>query len=115
MDKAAEIFFGIGQRFGIDWLAERARAFIADTPWQREAVAVILADLAASQQGLTALVIKANKGKKTGSQSELTSWLTENAARLERYDALLAEWRGVGSVDVAMLTLASRQLTALLH
>ena len=113
MDQAAEIFFGLGKRLGFDWLSERARAFVADTPWQREAVAVILDDLAASQRDLTALVI-GKPGKKAKTGSGLTDWLAGNTRRIERYDALLNEWRGVGAVDVAMLTLASRQATALL-
>jgi len=115
MDKVAEIFFGLGQRLGIDWLAERAHAFVADTPWQREAVAAILDDLAISQRGLTALVIsKGDKGKKARVGPNLADWLAHNAGRIEHHNALLSEWRSVGAVDVAMLTLASRQLAALL-
>jgi glutamate dehydrogenase len=115
MDKIAGIFFGLGQRLGLDWFADRAHSFIADTPWQREAVAAILDDLAASQRRLAALIVgKAGKGKKAGKAGTLADWLTHNAARMERYDAMLADWRAVGAVDVAMLTLASRQLAALL-
>jgi glutamate dehydrogenase len=118
MDKTAEIFFGLGQRLGIDWLAERAHTFVAETPWQREAVSAILDDLATSQRGLTALVIgKGSKkagGKKEKASPDLNAWLAQNASRIEHYKALLGEWRNVGAVDVAMLTLASRQLAALL-
>ena len=56
----------------------------------------------------------AGKGKKADTRAVLANWLKENAARLEQYDALLNEWRTVGAVDVAMLTLASRQVAALL-
>jgi len=115
MNKVAEIFFGLGQRLGIDWLVERAHAFVADTPWQREAVVAILNDLAASQRGLTALVIgKASKGKKAKTGTDLDDWFARNASRIEHHSTLLNEWRSVGAVDVAMLTLASRQLAALL-
>lgn len=117
MDTVAEIFFGLGQRLGFDWLNDRARAFVADTPWQREAVATILDDLAASQRRLTALVIgQPAKGKKAKAvRPKLADWLQKKASRIERYDALLSEWRGLGAVDVAMLTLASRQLAGLLN
>ena len=115
IEKIAGIFFGLGQHLGLDWLIERARAFVADTPWQREAVATIIEDLTASQRGLTALVIgKENKGKKAIDPGDLSCWLAKNAKRIEHYNAQLSEWRNVGAVDVAMLTLASRQLAALL-
>ncbi|MGE3623804.1 MAG: NAD-glutamate dehydrogenase [Bdellovibrionales bacterium] len=110
IDKAAVIFFGLGQRLGLDWLIERARSFVAETPWQREAVAVIIEDLSASQRDLTGHVV--GRGKK--GSGDLAGWLAQNAQRIEHYNNLLAEWRNVGAVDIAMLTLASRQLAALL-
>jgi glutamate dehydrogenase len=112
----AETFFGLGHRLGLDWLFERAHAFVADTPWQREAINAILEDLADSHRNLTALIVgKAAKGKKAASNGQkLSDWLMRNAAGIERYDGLLSEWRTVGAVDVAMLTLAGRQLAALL-
>ncbi|HUY68751.1 MAG TPA: hypothetical protein VMV79_05565, partial [Alphaproteobacteria bacterium] len=113
----ADIFFGLGRRLGLDWLTERARALVVETPWQREAVATILDEFAANHSKLTALIIgKAAKSKKAGaSDRKLVDWLTDNAGRIERHDALLNEWRAAGAVDIAMLTLASRQLAALLH
>jgi glutamate dehydrogenase len=111
MDAVANMFFGLGQRLGFDWLGERGLSFVADTPWQREAIAVILDDLAATQRRLTAKVL--GKDKRKSASHKLTEWLYTMASRLERYDALIAEWRSVGAVDVAMLTLASRQLAAL--
>ena len=114
IDKIAGIFFGLGQKLGLDWLIDRARAFVADTPWQREAVAAIIEDLSDSQRGLTGLVLKGGKGKKGKGADELNAWLEQNAARIEHYNNLVAEWRNVGAVDVAMLTLASRHLAALL-
>jgi NAD-specific glutamate dehydrogenase len=54
------------------------------------------------------------KDKKKSATQKLSDWLNASAPRLERYDALITEWRSVGAVDIAMLTLASRQLAALL-
>ena len=48
IDTAAEVFFGIGQRLGLDWLAEQSRKIIIQTPWQREAVNRTLDDVASS-------------------------------------------------------------------
>ena len=109
---ATEAYFAVGQRLGLDWLAEQARGLVTQTPWQREAVRVILDDFAAVQRRLTATIVMAGKrGKaKTAAGAGLAGWLDKNAERLERFDALLMEWRALGALDIAMLTLASRQL-----
>ncbi|HEY4125368.1 MAG TPA: hypothetical protein VGM36_12190, partial [Rhizomicrobium sp.] len=116
MGEIAEIFFGIGHKLGFDWLNERAHALVAETPVQREAIAVILNDLDATRRGLTASILGiSDKGRKTAaSRQNLDDWLTGNAAKLEHYNTLINEWRGNEVVDVSTLTLASRQLAALL-
>jgi glutamate dehydrogenase len=107
----AEIYFALGQKLGFDWLSERAHALVAQTPWQREAVADVLGDLTNVQRRLTALVAGTGKsGKDRTPQEKFAAWLERNTERLESYNAMLTEWRGVGAVDISMLTLASRQL-----
>jgi len=111
----AEVFFNLSHRLGFDWLIEHARVIVAQTPWQREAMAAITDELTAHQRRLTAAIIGKTRDKKAKPIHEkMADWLKRNQERLERYDALLNEWRGVGTVDIAMLTLASRQLGGLL-
>ena len=115
MDAVAEIFFGLGERLGFNWLTGHAKTIVSQTPWQREAITAILDDLANDHRHLTAQVIGASKGKKTLSPSDqMVAWLKTNADRVERFDGFLNEWRAVGTVDIAMLTLASRHLAELL-
>ena len=44
---------------------------------------------------------------------DVTLWATQNAAKLERYDTLIAEGRAAGTVDLAMLLLANERLGAM--
>jgi glutamate dehydrogenase len=114
--EVAEIFFNLDRRLGFDWLAERAQALVVQTPWQREALLVILDDLVTLHRRLTSMVVGKGKGRRSGApQQRLVQWLTAHAGRLERYDALLGEWRSTGTVDIAILTLACRQLSQLLE
>ncbi|HEU0117498.1 MAG TPA: NAD-glutamate dehydrogenase domain-containing protein, partial [Alphaproteobacteria bacterium] len=114
IESAAEVFFGIAHRLGLDWLAESARGIVAQTPFQREAIFAILDDLAATHRHITATIVGKGKEKKPRPAGEkLADWLKDHAAEMERFDASLTEWRSAGTVDVAMLTLASRQLAAL--
>jgi glutamate dehydrogenase len=111
----AAVFFGLGQRLDFDWLTDQARGIVVQTSWQREAMASILADLAASQKRLTAAVV-APPGRKTANRKtpstadKMANWLERHAPELERHDALMNEWRSAGIVDIAMLTLAARHL-----
>ena len=111
IDKIAVVFFGLSLRLNLDWLVERGRAFAADTPWQREAVRIVIEELVEHLRNLTAVIVGKN-GK--GKASDLAGWLEHNAKRFEHYDAFMSEWRSAGAVDIAMLTLASRQMAGLL-
>jgi glutamate dehydrogenase len=107
----ADVFFGLDKRLGLDWLTRQAHTSSAQTPWQREAVFAALAELAAIHRRLVAAIIGSGKNKKRATpQERLERWLERNAAKLDSYDAQLQEWRGVGNVDLAMLTLAARRV-----
>jgi len=117
IEQAATVFFGLGQRLSLSWLRERVQSLSGpDTPWQRDAVTALLEDILTSQRLLTAQVMSAalpKQGKKKDEIDPLHNWLTKNSERLERFDKLLGEIRASSVLDLAMLTLASRHLSAL--
>jgi glutamate dehydrogenase len=109
VDDLAEMFFGFEERLGLGWLNKIAHS-TAPTPWQRDAIAAALAELADNHSRLTAqLATRAAKGKKLS----IEQWAATQITSLERYDAMLAEWRMAGTVDLAMLQLANERLSAL--
>jgi glutamate dehydrogenase len=111
----ADVFFGLSRRLGLDWLADRARSFAPETPWQREAIGNLLDELATIHRQLTALVLNKNRDKTSQPGKRLGEWLEKHASSLERYDAQLNEWRTTGTIDIAMLTLAVRRLGGLAY
>ncbi len=117
IEQASSAFFGLGRRLGLDWLRERAESVTGiETPWQREAVALLLDDVFESQRALASnmMGIKVSGDTKKGCHCDpLPAWTEKHAERLEHYDALLNELRATGTLDLAMLTLASRHLSAL--
>jgi glutamate dehydrogenase len=106
----AAIFFGFEKRLEISWLS-RLTLSAAQTPWQREAAAVALENLAANHRRLTAQL--AAKKAKEGGKADIAQWELRHKAALKHYDTMLAEWRAVGAVDLAMLLLANERLSAL--
>ena len=117
IEEAATVFFGLGERLGLENLHERITKLIGpDTPWQRQAVALLLGEIHDSQRKLVAcvLALKAEMKKKTYSMDELLlAWIARNAQWLERYDTLLDEIGAVGNLDISMLSLANRYLSSL--
>ena len=110
----AEVFFSLGQRLGLDWLAEQTRAVQTQTPWQRATAKAIAQDISVAHSRLAETIIKASSGKKgLPLHQRMAAWLERNSAKIERYDAQMSEWHNQGAVDLAILTLASRQLSEL--
>jgi glutamate dehydrogenase len=110
----ASIFFDFEKRLEINWLSRLGSQSAMQTPWQREATASALTELADNHRRLTAqLASRKAKGKDGGKAQDVASWATHHAAKLASYDAMLVEWRAAGSVDLAMLLLANEKLGAL--
>ncbi len=116
LENAAAVFFGLGERLHLEWLRERvAHMSGPDTPWKREATSALLGDVLDSQRRLThnALVPTGKKAKACSKEELLAHWINENALSIEKFDLLIDEIKAAGNLDMAMLTLASRHLSAL--
>ncbi len=105
VETIAEAYFGLGHRLGLDWLGEQAKALMAQTPWQREALLSLLADIGDNHRRLTLAAVK--KGQK------LDQWVEQHQTAMQSYDALLSEARSAGIVDMALLSLAAHRLGSL--
>ena len=108
----AEIHYGIGHRLSLDWLRHAADALPADTDWHAMAAAATVEDLHARQGDLTARILDDSFGGPVGGAVE--AWCAANRPRIARVEAVVAELRASGAVDLAMLTVANREFRALL-
>jgi glutamate dehydrogenase len=107
----ARVYFGLGARFGLDRLRAAAGAIVAETPWQKAAVAAVLDDLFNYQSTLASRVVEAHGG----APDPVEAWLAGRARILERVDQTMNDLRTAQTIDLAMLTVASRQLRALVE
>jgi glutamate dehydrogenase len=123
VDTVGRTYFAVGDRFDIDWLRDAAATVPEDTHWSRLAVTAIVDDLYTHQRDLTARVLAANgqmanspavNGAGNGVAAMIESWTAERGPALARTDSLLADLRKAGSVDLAMLAVANRQLRSLI-
>ncbi|HYM59769.1 MAG TPA: hypothetical protein VEZ11_02625, partial [Thermoanaerobaculia bacterium] len=109
----AKVYFGLGARFGLDRLRAASGTIIAETPWQKQAVAAIVDDLFSYQSILASRVITEGNGK--ADTDPVDAWLTARVRVVERVEQTMRDFRHAASVDLAMLSVATRQLRTLLE
>ena len=109
----AKVYFGVGARFGLDRLRTAGAAIAADTPWQKAAVAALLDDLFSYQSVLASRVIGEANGSRDADPVE--TWLAQRGRVVERIEQTMNEVRSAPNVDLAMLSVASRQLRVLVE
>ncbi|WP_429059329.1 NAD-glutamate dehydrogenase [Azospirillum doebereinerae] len=106
--EVAAVYFGLGRRFALEWLRDKAVAARIDNHWQRQAVAAIVDDLFAHQMELTVRVLEQD-----AETPSVEGWVATHAAAVDRVEPLVAELRAQATIDLPMLTVASRQLRGL--
>lgn len=114
VDEVARIYFGVGARFGLDRLRAAGSTIAADTPWQKAAVAAAVDDLFNYQSMMASRVVAESNGAR-GSKDPVDFWLQQRGRVVERVDQTMNEMRTAPSVDLAMLTVATRQLRTLVE
>src|SRR5205085_9410629 len=111
VEEAAHVYFGLGARFGLDRLRAAGTSVAAETPWQKAAVAAVVDDLFNYQSVLASRVI----AETDGAREPVDVWLASRPRVVERIDQTMTDFRAATTVDLAMLTVASRQLRALVE
>ncbi|MEE8106557.1 MAG: NAD-glutamate dehydrogenase domain-containing protein, partial [Planctomycetota bacterium] len=110
--EVARTYFGIGARFGFDWLRRAAESLPADTAWNKQAVVAIVDDLFAAQSDLTQRILDVRPDGAT-SEEAIAAWADGRRPIIARTEQLLAELQSTPAHDFAMLAVANRQLKSL--
>jgi glutamate dehydrogenase len=110
VEEVARVYFGIGERFGLDRLRDATQNIPAETPWQKTALTTLVEDLYGYQGTLASKVIG-----KADNADPVESWLAQRPRVVERVDQTMHDFRNSASVDLAMLAVASRQLRTLVE
>ena len=107
----ARVYFSVGARFGLERLRTAGASIPAETPWQKAVVAAAVDDLFNYQSVIASRVL----GEPNGAGDPLDSWLASRPRVVERIDQMMTDFRAAQGVDLAMLTVASRQLRTLVE
>ena len=104
---AAQVYFALGARLELHWLRDRIVDLPRETRWEAMARAALRDDVYSEQAGLTAEVLRAGAG--------VERWQAENASAIERSLQVLADIRSGGTLDLARLSVAVREIRNLIH
>ena len=100
--KVAPLYFGVGEKLGLDRLRSLADNFAPPEHWDRLALRRLLDDLSGAQRGIAAKLLA------SGQSAE--QWAQTQAEALERNRTFLNALESSGDLSVAKLMLASSQI-----
>jgi glutamate dehydrogenase len=107
LDITADVHFGVGERLGLEKLRQQIELLSADTHWQVLAK-VALGDDLADLHGSIAL--DAVRGAGASADEKLAGWQACNPLAFARARRLVAELADTAAPDLAMLSVALREL-----
>jgi glutamate dehydrogenase len=109
VEEVAETYFLLGSRFRLDWLRHSANVLTPENPWYQMALGAIIEDLWGTQGDLAGRVL-ANGGC---GKPAVEKWAEQRKATVGRVEDIVTELMKHGSLDLAMLTVANRELRGL--
>ena len=111
VEEVARVYFDLGHRLGLEWLRGCATALPAETEWQSRAAASIVDDLYVQQRALTVRMLEgARRGR---AAAAARGWWKANEQSIAHAESIVTDLRIAGSADLAMLTVANREIRAL--
>jgi glutamate dehydrogenase len=108
----AGVYFTLASRLGLGWLRARIHALPAGSHWQTLARGAMRDEVGQLQRAITAGAL-AEGAANANAADLLDAWAARNAAPLARAERMLAELRALPSADLAMLSVALRELRGL--
>jgi len=107
-ETTARVYFGVTTRLGLPWLRARIHALPGDGHWQVLARNSLRDDLGALQRALARQTL--GDSSTDDADAMVAAWQARNAVPMERVSRIFTELRAVPAPDVAMLSVALREL-----
>ncbi|WP_395701769.1 NAD-glutamate dehydrogenase [Aquabacterium sp.] len=111
-ETVAAVHFELSSRLGLPWLRDRIGELPADQHWRLLARGAMADDLSSLQRSITSAVF-AGAPASADAATLVAGWAAQNQRALDRAAQLVGELRAVPKPDVAMLSVALRELRAL--
>jgi glutamate dehydrogenase len=106
IERVADVHLAIGEHLGLNRVRQLIAALPSDGYWEGRAKAALGDDMASLQQALTAEALRLS----VDGGDPLARWSAHSGGALERVQRLLGELAEVRNADLAMLSVALREL-----
>jgi glutamate dehydrogenase len=107
--QVARVHFALAGELDLPWLRARIGMLPSDNHWQTLAKAALRDDLAGMLRALTADALRSD-ALSSEPGALIHSWKTRNSVLYTRFQQILSELRAAESPDLAMLSVAMREL-----
>ncbi|MCL4745147.1 MAG: NAD-glutamate dehydrogenase, partial [Burkholderiaceae bacterium] len=114
VDTVGAVYFGLYHRLDLGWLRNAAISLPATGQWQTRAKAALVDGVYQQARQLATSALRAN-GEGVAQEQLLEKWLKVNGEAVARVRATLDELRLVDRPDLAMLSVALREVGALVR
>ncbi|MCF6355559.1 MAG: NAD-glutamate dehydrogenase [Candidatus Polarisedimenticolaceae bacterium] len=111
--EVTDIYFKLGFALELFWLRDRIQELPRTNYWQRKARMALRYDLYMELRALTQSALEQTRHIR-GTKGRITHWLEQNATAVTHCQRLLADIRASSSHDLAMLSVAMRELRSLM-
>jgi glutamate dehydrogenase len=108
---AAQVYFGMGARLGLDWIHAQVEALQIDGNWQAVARAGLRNSVFQSQRLLTREAL--GQPGRISPAGRIETWVTANANTLAQWERMQADMRTAGKADFATLSVGAEALRRL--
>ena len=109
----AAVYFELGHHLELTWLRDRIGELRAGSHWHALATSELRSDLHYQQRHLAAEVVGATPDEDDAG-ARVEAWAGARAGAVGKYRALIADMKGSGDIDFAMLSLAVNEVHKLL-
>ena len=112
VEAVAGVYFALGYRLDLHWLRDQIAKLPSETHWQALAQGALRDDLYSEQRELTAEVLRPGLEDRDA-EALIDAWVRENSAAVGRATAMLNDLREAETLDIAMLSVALREIRSL--
>jgi glutamate dehydrogenase len=109
VEAVAAVYFALGYKLDLQWLRDQIANLPAETHWQTLAQGALRDDLYSEQRELTAEVLKRGTEDRDA-ETLIELWMEENRSAVERANSILSDLKEAETLDIAMLSVALREI-----
>ena len=113
VETVAAVYFALGYKLDLHWLRDQIAKLPAETHWQTLAQGALRDDLYSEQRELTIEVLKRGTedgAEDKGAETLIDAWMEENRSAVERTNAILSDLKEADTLDIAMISVALREI-----